>query len=183
MSIGIKATFIQLVPTVKVLVPNGSVFLDAANGNASTIKSTGGQINVINNASAATNIVTKDMQAAGIYPINSPVSKRTDGQIQIADAHAVGGKELIGVMLQASLAPGDIVSVLLVGANMIDAISGLGFNVGDEIYVSDQGGYTNDPASLTGMDSIIKIGIADCSAGGATFVATDLILFPEVVTT
>jgi hypothetical protein len=182
MSIGFKATFVQLIPTVKALVPNGSVFLDAANGNASSVKNTSGNVIVINSAAAATNLVTKDMQAAGIYPVNSPVSKRADGQIQIADADAVGGKELVGIMLQASLAVGDIVTVLLVGANMVDAISGLGFNVGDEIYVSDAGGYTNDPASLANTDSIIKIGIADCSAGGATSVATDLILFPEVVT-
>jgi hypothetical protein len=181
MSIGVKATFVQLIPTVASLVPSGSVFLDSANANASSIKNTSGVVVVINNASAATNLVTKIMQAAGIYAVNTPVSKRADGQIEIADSNAPSGQDLIGVMLQASNAPGDLVQVLLVGANMENALSGLGFNVGDEIYVSDEGGYTNDPSTLTNMDSIIKIGIADCGAGGATSVATDLILFPDVV--
>jgi len=181
MSVGVKANFVVLVPTVRALVPNGAIFLDAANGNASTIKSTSGTVDVINSSAAATNLVTKLMQAAAPMAVNTPVSKRADGQIQIADANAPEGRDLIGVLLQASVNAGDIVSVLLVGANMQDAVSGLGFNVGDEIYVSDSGGYTNDPSSLTGMDSIIKIGIADCSAGGASTTATDLILFPDVV--
>ena len=181
MSVGVKANFVVLVPTVSGSVPNGALFLDSANGNASTIKNTNGTTTVINSSAAATSLVTKLMQAAGIYAINTPVSKRSDGQIEIADANAANGKDLIGVTLQASLAVGDIISVLLVGANLTDAISGLGFSVGDEIYVSDSGGYTNDPSTLSGSESIIKIGVADCSTGGATAVATDLILFPDVV--
>jgi hypothetical protein len=60
---------------------------------------------------------------------------------------------------------------------------GLGFAPGDEIFVGETtGGYVNDIAPFTGNnDSIIKIGVADCAAGTASSVATDLILIPHVI--
>lgn len=181
MPIGVKATFVQLIPVIPGIVPNGSLFLDSSNGNASTIKDTSGGTTVINSAEAATNLVTKVMQASAPIAANKPVSKRPDGKIEIADSNAPNGKAVIGITREAAVSADDLIAVLCVGANMVDAISGLGFTVGQELYVSDTGGYTNDPSTLSGTDAIIKIGVADCSAGGASSIARDLILFPDVV--
>lgn len=181
MSIGIKASFVQLVPVVPGIVPNGSIFLDSSNSNATTIKDSSGGTTVINSAEAATNLVIKVMQASAPIASGIPVSKRPDGKIEIADSNAPEGQAVIGITREAALNADDLITVLCVGANLIDALSGLGFVVGEEIYISDAGGYTNDPSSLAGTDSIIKIGVADCSGGGASSVARDLVLFPDVV--
>jgi hypothetical protein len=180
-SIGVRAKYVVLTPTVAVLVPNGSLFLDAANGNASSIKDISGVVTPINSAEAVTNLVKKQMQTSMPIPINSPVSKRPDGKIEIADSDVPTGQNVIGVTLEPAAGADELVGVLCVGANIIDAISGLGFTVGQEIYISSAGGYTNDPSSFDSMDAVIKIGIADCTSGGASPEARDLVLFPDVV--
>jgi hypothetical protein len=78
---------------------------------------------------------------------------------------------------------GDIKIVQLVGQNVAGALTtSSGFAPGDELYLNEGGGYTNDPGTFTGEnDSIIKIGIADCAEGAASETVTDLILFPQVI--
>jgi len=177
--VGVQANFVVLVPSTPSGIPNNSVFVDSTNGNAATFKDNTGATTVVTNPAAS--FLSKQMQAYGPIPVNSPVSKRTDGYIELADANAVGGMDLIGWNTQAAIAMGDLITVICVGPNLVGAITGLGFAVGDEVYVSETGGYTNDPSTLTNMDAIIKVGVADCAAGVASATATDLVCFPDVV--
>lgn len=118
----------------------------------------------------------------GTIVANTPVSKVSDGTIVPADSDSVNGQQMIGIAKENILL-GGTGEVYLFGQNIPGAISGLGFSVGDEVYLSEtQGQFTNDPNSFTGDDdSIIKVGIADCSAGNASSTASDLIMFPEVI--
>lgn len=180
MSIQIRVKALIMEPITAAEAPVGSLYLDADNSNAPTIKSSGGVPAPIN--SADTSMFLKQMQAGGPIPNRVPVSKRPDGKIIEADSDAVNAQNFIGFSMQVASANGDLINVLTVGANIENAILGLGFVPGDEIYLSENMGYTNDPASFTGNnDSIIKVGIADCSAGIASSTAKDLIAFSAVV--
>ena len=179
MEVGVKVNFIQMIPTAPNLVPNGSYFLDSSNGNAATIKDVGGSTVALQNPAASLTI--KQMQAAAPIPNRATVSKRPDGKIEIADADNANGQQVIGVALSAATAVDELINVLLVGANLTGALTGLGFTPGDEVYISNTGGYTNDPNTIANPDLLIKIGIADNAAGVANATVVDLILFPEVV--
>jgi hypothetical protein len=181
MSVGVKVNFFVMTPMTPGTAPNGSIFLDSTNGNALTIKNTNGVIEEVT-SSSSTNLFIKQMVASGPIAIKKPVSKRSDGKIQQADSDAAQGQAFVGVSLDSAAADGDVIQVLLVGANIENAISGLGFTPGSEVYLSETGGYTDDPDAFTGDDdSIIKVGIADCAGGIASPTAVDLIIFPEVV--
>lgn len=177
--VGFRANYVQLIPSAPATIPNGCYFVDSTNGNAATFKDVGGSTIVLTNPAAA--LVVKQMQVIAGYPANTPVAKRADGKVEIAQADTSDGQVLIGITLAATINPGELVNVLCVGANIAAAIYGLGFVVGDEVYVSETGGYTNDASTLTNSDAIVKVGIADCAAGIASSTATDLILFPDVV--
>ena len=71
------------------------------------------------------------------------------------------------VFCEEAIDPDDLINVLLVGANVTNAIQGMGFSPSDEIFISEvTGQYTNDPDSFTDdNDSIIRVGVADCAAG------------------
>lgn len=110
-----------------------------------------------------------------------PVSKKADGSIILGDSDLAGAQTFIGVTLQEILNDA-IGTVALVGPNIIGAIAGLGYAPGDDVFVSETGGYTNDPNSFTGSnDTITRVGFADCAAGSASSTATDLILFSDII--
>jgi hypothetical protein len=180
--VGFKGNFFVLTPTNPASVPNGSIFLDSTNGNSLTTKDTTGASAPIG-AVSSNNIFIKQMQAAGAIAINRPVSKLSNGKIEAAEADIIAAGDYIGYALQAASADGDLINVLCVGANLIGALTGLGYTPGDEVYLSQDGnGFTNDPNTLpVGTDAVIKLGIADCSAGAASTVVNDLIVFSEVV--
>ncbi|NBW99352.1 hypothetical protein EBR03_07245 [bacterium] len=181
MNIGVKANFFMMNPMSASSAPLGSVFLDADNGNVLSIKNINGIVEEVTQ-SAATNLFIKRMVANGPISLKKPVSKRADGKIQQADSDAAAGQSVVGISLDTAAVNGDIIPVLLFGANIENALIGLGYAPGDEIYLSESAGYTNNPASFTGSDdSIIKIGVADCAAAIASASATDLIIFPEIV--
>jgi hypothetical protein len=124
---------------------------------------------------------TMENGAGSTIPAYTPVSKKIDGTIVHADSDATDGQRFIGITGEEILS-GATGTVKLVGQNLAGAISGLGYSVGDDVYLSESGGYTNDPNSFTGdNDSIIRVGIADCSEGSASSTATDLIMFSEVL--
>jgi len=178
-----KAEVLIMEPTAPGNAPANSVFLDSANSNALSTK-TSADANVQVGAASSSDIMIKNMQnlSGSAIPAGKPVSKRADGSIIAADSDAVDGQRYIGITLDAinNNATG---RVLLVGPNVANAVQGLGFTPGQDIYISEAGGgYTNNAGSFTGNnDSIIKVGIADCAAGVANGIATDLIMFSEVV--
>jgi len=111
----------------------------------------------------------------------TPVSKQADGTFKQADSDSVAGQQYCGI-LKITTINGAYGTVILPGANIVGAVTGLGFLPGDEVYLSETGGLTNDPNTFTGdNDSIIKVGIADCADGVASSTADDLIIFTEVV--
>lgn len=180
--VGLKVNFVVLNPVNPALVPNGAVFLDSTNGNMTTVKGTDGGVEQVGLVTS-TNIFIKQMQASVPLTLNKPLSKRSDGKVQIVDSDASDGQQLVGFSLQTAANANDLINVLCIGANIVGALQNLGFIPGEEIFVAEDGtGFTNAPGSFTGSnDSIIKMGIADCAAGTASAVATDLLVFPEVI--
>lgn len=180
MSIYMKAKAIILEPVNSSEVPNGAIFLDASNSNAATIKSVAGDAKTISEMGSA--IFFKQMVAGGAFPAKTPISKRPDGKIIAADSDATDAQTVIGYSMEVASGDGVLINVLLIGANLVGAITGLGFAPGDDVFLSETSGYTNDPGSFTGdNDSIIKVGIADCAAGIASATAVDLVARMEVV--
>lgn len=167
-------------PIAAASAPNNSLFSDSANANLFTNKSAGGSPDPIG---ASTSVLVKQMenQSGSTIASGRPVSKKANGTIVEGDSDAALAQQLIGITLQ-SIAHAALGNVALLGQNVPGAVTGLGFAPGQDIYLSETGGYTNDPNSFTGNnDSIIRIGIADCPAGAASGTATDLVLFPEVI--
>jgi len=117
-----------------------------------------------------------------LIPKGSPVAKYSDGKLYFADSDETEGKIFIGIALE-DIAIGASGKVLCLGKNVPGVLTGLGFAPGDEIYIGESPGtYTNDPGSLTGGDDdITRIGIADCSEGVVSALATDLVMFTDVV--
>lgn len=182
MSVGVKVDFIQLTPVNPASVPNGCVFLDASNGNVATVKSTGGTSDPVGNTSSD-NLFIKQMQIDGPIEVNKPVSKKANGRIVQGDSDSADGQMIVGMSLEAGLNAGDFINVFCIGANLAGALAGLGMTPGQEVFLSETGGYTTDANSFTGNnDTIMKVGIADCAAGAASGTAVDLISFPEIVT-
>jgi len=179
--IGFKTKFMSMQPTTSASVPNGSFYIDSANGNQASFKDNSGNTSVIG-AIPSSNLFIKQMQASVVMPINTPVSKLANGKIVPADSDAANGQEYVGITTVAALAVDAIVSVLLPGANVVGALTGLGFLPGQEIFLGENGGFVNDVSAFAGNnDSIIRVGIADCSAGAASAIVNDLIAFTEVV--
>lgn len=174
-----KCQYVVLDPVAPGSVPVGALFLDSTNGNAATVKTTGGGLEPT--GSGATNLFVKQMVAGGAIAVNKPLSKRPDGKVVQGDADGVNTKNQCGFSQSAASADGDLINVLCNGPNIVGALTGLGFASGDTIYMSQTGGYTNDGTSFTNNDDrIIKLGIADCAAGVASATATDLIAFTQV---
>lgn len=181
MEIGFKSRFLSIIPSTPASVPNNTVFIDSTNTNQASFKDQSGNVAVIG-AVSATNIFIKEMQASVPIPVNTPVSKLSNGKIVPADSDAANGQNYVGITLNAALVADALVQILLPGANVAGAIAGLGFLPGQEVFLAEGGGFTNDPSVFTGDDdSIIRVGIADCSSGVAAGVASDLIAFTEIV--
>ena len=164
-------------------VPANSLFFDAASSGILTQKNAS---NVGSQLAQATSndLMIKAMQnLSGItIPAGKPISKVSDGSIIAADSDGLPSTQVYcGITLDA-VNNGSTGRVLLVGPNVIGVIAGLNFTPGQDIFLSESGGYTNNAGSFTGNnDSIIKVGIADCGAGNASSTATDLIMFPDVL--
>jgi len=111
----------------------------------------------------------------------TPVSKSSDGSVVPASSDTAQGQRFIGIALDP-IAVSQQGRVQLVGNNIPNILGAYGFATGDEIFIDEYNGYTNDVRTFSGNnDSIIKVGVADCSEGSASPVATDLIMFVEVI--
>jgi hypothetical protein len=152
--------------------------------NSGTLSSTdgsGGTAPITRSADAAYGI--KLMQAHETIRVGKTVSKRSDGTIVEAESDVAGRQQPVGIALVAFASAGDQGNVLLFAPNAPGVLTGLGFTPGDDIYVGETtGGYVNDITPFTGNDdSLIKVGVADCAAGAASGVVTDLIMITLVI--
>lgn len=176
----VKANYVVLVPVDGSQVPNGCLYLDQNNGDAATIKGTGGGNSPV--TSSSSDFFTKQMIAGGAIAANRPISKRSDGKVIDADSDGVDAQNFIGYSLQSAAGDGSPLNTLLAGPNLAGALVGLGFMTGEVIYLSESGGYTNDINSFTGAnDTIVRVGVADCAASVASGTAVDLIGFTNVL--
>jgi len=128
----------------------------------------------------------KVMIGSSALAAGAPVSKNpATGKVILADSDGAGTQQFYGVTVTTCAGDGSPVTVQLPGANLAGVLTGLGFAVGDEIFMGETAGsYVNGAGvdSFVGAnDSIFKLGIADCAAGVASATVTDLILLPEVV--
>ena len=174
----IEAKYVILNPAAPGDVPNGSVFIDSSAGNQISLKSSSGVVQTMETG-GGTNFFLKTMIASGVIPNGSPVAKLVNGKIAVCDAD--DAPNFVGFAQEQANSDGHAIIILTVGANLAGVLNGLGFATGDEIFISNTGGYTNDPGTFDGNDNIIKAGIADCAAGVFSATATDLIAFPEVI--
>lgn len=140
------------------------------------------------NAVGGTEVVTDNIKqkqngSGGILNSGTPVSLLANGKIIAADSDGVNTQDFIGVLLE-TVDDDNLGKVKLVGSNVKGVLASLGFNPGEEIFMSESGGYTNDAgvAAFTGNDdSIIRMGIADSAAGIGAAPAVDLIMMTEII--
>jgi len=177
---GGKLKFIQMEPVNPLEVPNGSLFIDETNLNAITYKNPSGSSSSLTETTAES-LLIKQMQSGAVsIPKNAPLAKLSNGKV--VQAQSDGDQAFIGFSLQSVSGVDQLLNVLLVGANIEGAVSGLGFIPGQDVLLGESGEYVNSVSGFTGNDdSIIKIGIADCAAGVASPVATDLVVFSDVI--
>jgi hypothetical protein len=130
-----------------------------------------------------TELLIKEMQAAEPIRAGRQVSKRADGKIVEAESDGTNRQQPIGMATIAFLNIDDLGNVLLPAPNAAGVLTGLGFTPGREIYIGETtGGYVDDITPFVGNDdSLIKVGVADCAAGVASGIATDLIMITQVI--
>lgn len=180
----LKISGVVFDPVNPSLLPNNAIYVDQVSKDLST-KGDGGGTGAIAGSGGGSASFSKTMQnlSGATIPLGRPVAKKPDGSIAEAEAVKTGDTVVIGVAL-AAIANSDTGAVALIGQNVAGAVAGLGFAPGDPVYLADGGGYTNDAASLNSSnDVILRFGYADCAEGTASNLATDLIIFPEVVST
>jgi hypothetical protein len=184
MAIGHKAKFIELIPAPPSQVPNNCLFVDSTNGNIPTFKDSlgdSGQIGAV--VPSGDSLFLKQMQAEVPFLINVALSKKSNGKVIPLDSDDPESNKFCGFSRQAAMSANDLVMVLCVGANISNAVSGLGFLPGEYIYIGENGEYTNSVSGFTGInDTYIQLGMADCPSGPASAVATDLIAIPSLIT-
>jgi hypothetical protein len=164
-------------------VPANSLFFDAASSGILSQKNASNLSNQIAQATSNDLMIKVMQNLSGVtIPAGKPISKAADGSILASDSDgSTASQTYCGITLD-SINNGSTGRVLLVGPNVPNVITGLNYTPGQDIFLSESGGYTNNAGSFTGNnDSIIKVGIADCAAGNASSTATDLIMFPDVL--
>lgn len=178
-----KGASSAMTPSVPSSVPVGATFIDSTNSNALSFKSVGGSVTVIGESSSSDIMVKLKKNLTG-YAIASgkTVALKPDGSIVLADNDGSNTQVVLGVTME-SIANDTYGRVMLNGANVPGAVTGLTFTSGQAILLSSTPGVlTNtaaglDPATMT----IMKVGIADCASGVCSGTATDLIMEAEVI--
>jgi hypothetical protein len=135
------------------------------------------------NAGGGGNPHQKTMIGNAAIAAGKPIAKLANGKAAQADSDGAGGlQNICGYAMTACSGDNAAFEVLLIGPNLAGALTGLGFTPGQDVFISEDGGYTNDANSFTGAnDSIIRAGVADCAANTATGTVVDLIVFTEVI--
>jgi len=179
----IRGSALSLDPQTPGSVPAGSVYFDSSNANALSQKDTNNTPVPLASASSSDRMVKVMQNLSGAtIPAGKPVSKKANGSIAQADADGPTGTQTYCGITLAAINHNSTGQILLVGPNVAGVINGLNYAPGQTVFLSETGGYANSTAGFVGnSDSIIQIGIADCPGGNATSVATDIIMFPDVV--
>jgi hypothetical protein len=182
MSIPFKCNYVVVSPVDQATVPNNTLFVDSTMGNVFSVKNNSGSASTLG-TTVGDNPFLKTMQSDGIFSAYVPIVKLTNGRVVLADANNINAESFCGYSMVASLAAGQSVNVMTIGPTVVGALTGLGFAPGDTIYINENGGYTNDPGTFTGgNDTLVKVGIADCTGGAvASPVADDLIAAYEFI--
>jgi hypothetical protein len=178
----IKTTAIILEPTTPGSMPPGSIFNDSTNSNAFTNKTSAGTISPIGATSSADYLVKyKKNMSGSTLPAYKRVALHADGTIVLADSDNPTAMLDIGMTLDA-VDHNTFGRILLNSANAPGALTGLGFAVGDHIFLSKTpGALTNNAGAFDpNTDTIMRVGIADCATNTAGATATDLIMTVEV---
>lgn len=178
-----QTSYLVLDPAPASGAPNGALFNDTGSGNALTNKSMGGSVVPIGASSSSDIFIKQKQNLSGVtIPIGKRVSLRTDGSICLSDNDDPLARRSIGLSIE-EIADSAMGNVLLDGPSATGAVLGLGFAPGDNILLdSVPGGLTNNMSSFDPeTDEIMQVGIADCAAGAASGVATDLIMVTAVV--
>lgn len=165
-------------------LPTNAIFCDSASNGDFSINDAGGVPGPISGGSGGSSGPSTRRQQQCAAPIAAlvPYSKLPDGRIVPADSDAANGQKLAGITIDAFVTANDLGYVNTIGIVIPNILAGLGFSPGDEIFLGENGGYTKNPGAFTGdNDSIIRIGIADCPAGVASSLATDLIPIPHII--
>lgn len=178
----IKCTSVSMEPQIASAVPVGSIYLDANNANVLTTKTTGGSEVPLTEATASIFIKRKRNMSGVVIPAQKKVALKPDGSICLADNNDPGTRLGVG-WTQEEILPEAYGNVLLVGANVANALLGLSFTSADTIMLGNTAGaLTNDMGSFNiETDTILKLGYADCASDTCSAEATDLIIATEVL--
>ena len=180
----IKAKFLELEPTAPADAPINTVFADSTNGNKLSTKTSGGVTTPIDGTTSS-DLFIKNVIAGEIIQINTPVSvDPTTGKYVSAESDRANAQNVEGYTLQPAVGVDASINILLVGPNLSGFLTGLGFAPGDEIFLGEAGGFTNDVSTFSdNNDTVMKLGIAAPEAGLASTEAKDLIMQTEVIFT
>ena len=169
-------------PALPASVPAGGLYMDLSNGNALTVKSTGGVHTPIGSSSSADIMVKYKRNSTGsTIAAYRRVALKLDGTICLADSDNATAMLDIGMSLDA-ITDGSYGRVLLNAANAAGALTGLGYLVGDHIFLSKTPGVLTNNISIFDplVDTIMRVGYADCASNTASSAGTDLIMAIEV---
>lgn len=173
-----KTSCVVLDPIAGAAAPANSIYSDSDNAGAFTNKSQGGEDTAVGAGSSSDAFAKLAKNTSGsTIPAGTAVSKSTaDGSIVPADSDAAQGQQVIGIT-SAGIANGAFGIINLVGRNIPGCLSGQGFTVGQDIYISQTAGFTNDPSQFSGSgETVTLIGIADCADNVLSTTATDLVM-------
>lgn len=179
----IKTGAVVFDPQVAAGIAAGSLYMDSANANVLTTKTTGGSEQPIGASSSSDILIKVKQNLSGVLiAANKRVSLKVDGSICLADSDDPLARQSIGLSLDEITHSGTG-RVLLDGPNAIGAVTGLGFLPGQPVLLSRTPGVltTNLSGFNPEVDEIMKVGIADCASGAASATATDLIMVTEVI--
>ena len=165
-------------------VPVGSLYLDANNADVLSTKTTGGTEQPVGDVALNVMIKRKKNMSGSVIPAKKKVALKNDGSIVLADNDGIDTSMGIGFSM-GPIDHGAYGNILLVGANVADAVVGMGFTPGDRIMLGNTpGALTNDLGSFNpSTDTIYRVGIADCAGETMNPTATDLIMMAEILST
>lgn len=156
------------------LVQSNVVHINFQGLGVSVVPNGPGSVNVqIPSATSSGASRSKKNETGATIPAFRAVNLKTDGTIELCNPVNLAHK-VLGITAN-DIADGDFGLVAL-DANLALAVSGLGFLVGDDVYVDHTGlGTLTNVAPNPMSGQVIRVGIADCTDNTASSTAVDLV--------